>query len=468
MHNRELDYNKPENFIQGIILVHPLEPNSILNCLFDTGKEYLAVYNPETENYDAALSSVNALVNDDTLLTNEAVIATHLAFEKFLYTNSFVDRPHIHWWWNGLFQANRGGDWEQSLIAYIEPLSQFKHVLSCAYYDTMTIGPHQLSRLSCIVLPMDYVPDLAKRLKSYEGKLIGYNPKKTTLRQAIHSIISKHYPEAFTLLNSNHQDINEVCFAQHDPSYNRLAGYFDELYITPPNQNSTLLIRSEKQILHPGYKQYAHGRYLGLHGGSPTDHESNPLIKILALVSRDPKKIADANIRAHFIGFSGDKKIDQLCIVKAYHIFKQLLPLGSHTGIHSYAYYLIKKAIIADFESIHYEKTKTTQLSIAERQEMLESHFNHLLQKIENLVLEINQDDLINYRVHLCEIYNRVVKPIELKQAGSTADTINLSSSPDSFWNRNKNNLMIAGAATLIGAGILAGIAYFSNEKNTP
>ncbi|VVC75126.1 hypothetical protein AQUSIP_04020 [Aquicella siphonis] len=485
-----LDAALSYDFSRRVVLVHPLQSNSILNCLFDTGKEYLAVYDESRQNYNEALSAVNAVVHDDTMLTDDAVIGAHLAFEQNQYTDSFVDRPHIHWWWNGLFQANSGGDWENSLIAYLEPLSQFNHVLGCAYYDTMTVGPHRLSDESCIIVPNDSVGALRARLGSYGGKIIGFDPETTSLRAAINQVIREHFPDSLCLMNQSEEDINEHAMSNgerefndrlcRERDYDRHAGYFNRVFVKTPQGNTAALMSGSSHIEYRAYELFARGKFVGLHSHSPTDHERDWRMKLLMKVSRSPALIGNEANMTHFIGRSGRRQPDQLCIVKAYAVYARLLELHPKTGAHAYANYLMKKALIADFRSIHHE-TGGRPLDKEQLRQMIDHHFDYLLKQLSVMCASGSESDIQKYRAAMQGVYNLVmVLPLEneiesARQGGSdSADRSPVASqsmpraseSSHGFWNRHKNTIIAVGLGMAVVGGLVAGTAYCKSKSH--
>jgi hypothetical protein len=288
-----------EEFSKKVILVHPLQSNSILDFIYKTNRDELAAFDVHSGAPDVFLTAVNAIAKDNTLLSDDALIGSHLDFSTNQYHDSFIDRPHMHWWWNGLFQANSGGDWEQSFFAYLEPLNEFDNVMGCAPYDTMTMGPHKLGSESCILVPLACASLLRERLKSYTGHIVTYNHTETTLRDAINKTLKDRYPQAFKLLNKKGQDINSIAMSDGDKNfdlalcqesdYNQYTGYYNSLYI---GSTDTPLMSGEGQIQFPAFRAYARGRFVGLHSSSPTDVESHRLTNVLKIVSAHPERIS--------------------------------------------------------------------------------------------------------------------------------------------------------------------------------
>ncbi|KTD31492.1 MULTISPECIES: hypothetical protein [Legionella] len=396
------------DFTNRIILVHPLQPNSILDLLFKIGKDHLIAFNSETDSFDVSKTIQNAITQDDTLLTNDAIIGSHLAFSAHQYTHSFVDRPHVHWWWNGLFQANSGGDWEHSLVAFFEPLSAVDNVMGCAPYDTMTMGPHQFTKESCILVPDESVEPLRARLQSYPGKIIGFDPSKETLRSAINRVLEVHYPKAFIMTDKKGHNINELALSGGDnnfnPSqvrernYNSVKGYFEDVFIRSEEGADLIpLMQGEKTLLMPAYQTYAQGRFVGLHSHSPTDIESDRLMKILRTVSVSPNKLPQ--FKPNFVGQEGVRNLNELVLVRTFTICQKLMEYSSETGLHSYAQYLLKKSFLADFRSVHQGQDGQMNMPVSEVQSLIDNHYKQLLRRVETLAnaLELPNDAECNH-----------------------------------------------------------------------
>jgi|GEM_PF-3184825 tetratricopeptide (TPR) repeat protein len=474
-----------DDFASRVLLVHPLQSNSILNCLYDIGKDHLAVFDPIKGQFDAPLSAVNAIVKDNTMLTDDAVIGSHLSFTDDQYTDSFVDRPHIHWWWNGLFHANSGGDWETSLIAYIEPLSSFQNVMGCAPYDTMTMGSHQLSSHSCILVPQDSVDELKERLQNYEGRIIGFDPKTTTLRQAINQTIHNLYPQAFKLVNINGVDINELVLSGGDRNfdtklcdaqdYDQYRGYFRKLFLKFPDAQIEPLMLNGNDIAYQPYKMFSTGRYVGLHSGSPTDNERNALINLLKKASKNPALIFKKENQSHFVGASSDVLPHQLCVIEAYAVYNKLLKLDPNTGAHDYARYLLKKAFIADYRSIYHANGHHDPLDRDYLKSLIETNFEILLQKIDALAKSGTKYDITAYRNTLSRSLD--VSVIADKQDHTALKTEHMpdpkqtsfvsstpsSSSPHGFWYNHRKAITTVGVAAVLGCA--GAYAYYRSFK---
>lgn len=389
--------NPADNFSQRIILVHPLQANSIIYATDET-----LVFDQQNE-LDLMQTLINAYIKKDIMLTDEAVIGSHLHFTQMQYTNSFVDRPHIHWWWNGLFHANSGGNWEDAFFAWLEPMDRFSHVIGCAPYDTMTVGPHQLSEASCILVPQICVSALRERLKQYHGKIIGYDHLTTTLRQAINASIKEHYPETLHLLNKNGKDINEPQLCNNNGQfdnkkcseydYEHNAGYFRSLYIRDKEGPILPLMKGLDSIELPAFKEYQKGRFIGLHQGAPTDVERNKTITVLKLVTNKPESIA--KYADNFIAKGSDPQ--KLCILETYKVYKKLTVFAQNTGAHDYADYLVKKALIADLRSL----CPTAPIEPKALSNLIEPNYEMLLMNVQQVADNPIAKLIQNYRGNL-------------------------------------------------------------------
>ena len=372
-----------EKFIQRIILVHPLQSNSIMNLLYQLNKDDLIAFDYDTNTYDLVKTTTNAIMKDDTILSNNAVIGSHLDFNAHQYSSSFIDRPHVHWWWNGLFQANSGGDWEHSYVAFFEPLVCMEKIMGCAPYDTMTMGPHKFTENSCLLVPDNCVEGLKSRLIKYNGKILGFNPDKEMLRTAINRVLQEHYPNAFNLVGKTGIDINQTAISggnkdfnyalAEELDYNCSNGYFNQVSLQSNGSKPIPLMKGENELLFPEYKRYAKQRFVGLHSHSPTDIEHNKLMNVLKQVSCDFKK---ANkFKMHFIAFG--ENLSELCIVESLKIYEKLIKYSQNTGMHGYANYLIKKALIVDLATV--DSSINGDVHLQKIQDLLESKYQELL-----------------------------------------------------------------------------------------
>ena len=402
------------NFTRRIVLVHPLQHNSILDLMYKLGKDHLVAYDTVKDEIDLPRTTVNAVIVDDTILKDDAIIGSHLAFNVHQYTQSFVDRPHIHWWWNGLFQANSGGDWENSLVAFLEPLDAVEKVMGCAPYDTMTMGPHKLSENSCIVVPHDSVEPLQTRLKDYQGKIVGFDPASESIRSAINRILKENYPHSYTLTGKGGYDINQVAMSDGkrnfnyplatERGYNCSTGYFEHISLQIDSEEPIPLLRGENEPLMEEYKLYSSGRFIGLHSHSPTDVESNHLIKLLRTVSISPNKIH--RYAKHFI--SQSTKLNDLCVLEAFKVYEKLMAYAPITGMHDYATYLLKKALIADLRSIHSDAQGNLNFQLNDLQNLIDCNYQRIVNRLETLsnALSLPDDNELRlYKQQLLEVY---------------------------------------------------------------
>lgn len=379
------------DFASRVLLVHPLQANSILLA---TDEQLVFTDNND---FDLMQTLINAYIKKSIMLTDEAVIGSHLRFAQTQYTNSFVDRPHIHWWWNGLFHANSGGNWEDSLFAWLEPMDQFSHLIGCAPYDTMTVGSHKLSNASCILVPQICVEALSERLKAYQGNIIGYDHQTVSLRQAINATIKQYYPDTLQLTNKDGKDINEPELCNNNWQFNSAkcqeydydhhAGYFKALYVKDEQDQITPLMKGAATIQSADFQAYAQGRFIGLHQGAPTDVERNPIIKTLKAASHNPALTNGDNFIAHA------RNADLLCILEAYKVYQTLIVFNENTGAHDYAHYLIKKALIADFISLGTVPVEYQTLS-----EIIEPNYGMLLNSVRQFAHAPGKQALQTYR----------------------------------------------------------------------
>ena len=301
------------------------------------------------------------------LLSSDGVLAGHLnaMFEwDHRLSDEFVDHPHVHWWMNGLFQANSGGVWEDAAVAYLEPLRNFKHVMGCAPYDVMTMGAHQLSSESCILVPAAYVGLVSAHLSGYHGEVIGYPASGESFRQVVNRTLRQRYHGACQLLNKHGNDINGVGMSSGNQKfkpdvcraydYNQGAGYFRELFVRMTEGGALEhLMNGKAGILLQSYRTYAEGRFVGLHSSSPTDIERIPCFKILKRASQREWQREISQHAPMFIGLAGARRAHDLICCKVYAKSTEMRQYSTATGMHINADYLLIKALIADVRSVH-------------------------------------------------------------------------------------------------------------------
>ncbi|CDZ78294.1 hypothetical protein BN59_02604 [Legionella massiliensis] len=396
------------DFPERVILVQSWAPNSIFNYLMDTNQfDILDVESPKN-------SVVNALALKDGLISNNGTIGGHLDFANNLYTNSFVDRPHTHWTWNSLCQANSGGEWEDAPIAVLEPLSSFANVEGVTPYDTTIMGPHRLSDKAIILVPQGDVQRITERLiqtGTFRGQIKGYDATTLSLREAVRAEISTSYPQAAKLLNSNGHDISAITIASNGYNafangYNHANGYFNAVSIEINGVTKPLMTGTSNVRL-PAYSEYGNGKHIGMHNGSVSDIERDPVFIVLKNVSKDPSKIS-TNL-ANFIGKVGDKNVNNLCSVKAYSSYRALLAYDQSTGTHDFAEYLLKKAIIADFRAYHQQNNNPKPLDTDQLRTMVDNSYEALKDALSRVT--VYSPDLTAYRAILQETHTKVLSP---------------------------------------------------------
>ena len=399
------------NFVDGIVLVTAFATDSVFNYLLDKDPDFLEG-KWEDSNFNKN-NVLRAITTRSDLVTNNGTIGAHLDFEGTLYKDSFVDRPHTHWYWNQLCHANSGGNWESSLIAVLEPLSAFHNVEAIVPYDTCIMGPHHLSAQSAILVPHEVVEGLRTRLKSngesYKGEIIGYDSLTQDLRTAINETIRTKYPNALKLLNKDGVDTSCQVVSENKTlnGYNFSSGYFEQLDMVTKDMKRESLMTGSNKIHLQGYAEYARGRHVGLHSVSLTDIERDPIFQKLKKVSEKPTLISNADNMKHLIGLHGSKKIEQLFVVHAFKTYCRLkADLSVETGAHAFADYLLKKAIIADFRAYHYQQASQGAAPLTEEalRTMVDKSFNNLV----NILKERDSlsDFLNEYRQEMKSVYN--------------------------------------------------------------
>ncbi|VVC75125.1 hypothetical protein AQUSIP_04010 [Aquicella siphonis] len=479
-----------EDFAENVILVSSVQSESAMNFLISDPSYEGLVAEVLSNELDPATV---VFERTEHFIKNDGTIASHLNFTANQYASAFVDRPHMHWTWNGLVHANSGGDWETARIAYLEPLSEFAHVFSCAPYDTMVVGSHTLSRRSIILVPMEILNSLKKKMERYEGEIIGYDPKKMSLRQAVATIIQDKFPHAFRLVNKNKTDICtlsvsdgkrnidiSVC-SHHD--YNQACGYFNAYYIKTEDEEIELM-DSPSTIRLAEYREYTQGRHVGLHHGSATDIESHASFKKLKAVSEHPESAIAKNMSV-LVGAKGAKFIPGLLSVEAYHKYEDLQRYHKGTGLRHYADYLVKKAMIADCRSIHFELGMDGSLKSEQLKSIIDDHYEELLNNLAAVATSGSKSDLLAYRKSLLDAYMKVLGIRELKIAADpsisassrrtsvvpaagpalpAAGNVRVSRSGHSFWSTNR---LAVGIGALVAGGLIVGAAYLLRNRNS-
>ncbi|CDZ77294.1 hypothetical protein BN59_01577 [Legionella massiliensis] len=400
------------DFVERVVLVQSWAPDSIFNYLMDTNQfDILDFETPKN-------SVVNALAEKDGLISKDGTIGGHLDFVNNLYSDDFVDRPHTHWTWNTLCQANIGGSWEDAPVAVLEPLSSFNNVEGIAPYDTTIMGPHRLSDQAIILVPQADVQRVTARLKengTFAGQIKGY-AANLSLRDAVRAEISASYPQAAKLVNSNGREISQVVINKGGNNaaangYNYINGYFNTVSMEINGTVKPLMTGASNASL-PAYREYGQGKHVGMHNGSVSDIEKNPIFKVLKEVSKEPNKIS-TNL-THFIGKEGARDVNELCSVKAYSSYQALHAYDQSTGAHDFAEYLLKKAIIADFRAYHQQNNNPQPLKTEQLRAMVDESYGALKAALNNITTAT--PDLTAYRAILAETHTKVLTPPKIME----------------------------------------------------
>lgn len=457
-------------FEESIILVSCLQAHSVLNILSAMVEYELIVAEILDQGLDAC---TEAVCKTEIFVKNDGTVANHLDFNSNQYKKNLVLRPHMHWTWCGLCHANSGGDWETATVAFLEPLNEFKYIYGCSPYDTMVVGSHRLSQNSIILIPLEGVERLRERLVHFNGKVIGYDSKAMTLRNAIVNIMNQEFSYAGKLLNKNKCDIatlavsngqkeflDHVCQSQgYDMSY----GYFDRYYFKLSEQENDIeLLQSPSTILCEKYREYSRDKYVGLHHGSKTDIEKDITFKILESLSVSPQHEVK-NYHRMLVGGFGLRKIKQLLSVIVYRKCEELQQLGSHTGMPDYGHYLLKKAVIADFHSIHYDLKFDTPLQDEQLRCMIDYYYFKILDCLKTLAVSCRRKDFIAYRRMVSYAYGDVLgsevknalEQLEVKDA--LAYKSQAAQEEYGFWSAP----LVMGLGAAIAMSVVGGIYFY-------
>lgn len=402
------------DFTKGIVLVTALTSDSVINYVLNVLDAKI------TEKILSTTGDIacTTMLMDDGLLERDGTIGRHLNFEHGQFIESFVDRPHIHWSWNGLVQPNSGGDWEASSIAYVEPLAAFENVLGFVPYDTTTVGAHRLSESSLIIVP-DFALDGLKQKKSdYLGEFIAYNPKQENLRQATARIIKERFPNLIELVNKNGTEINRIVVSDDNGINHQLCnlhdydphhGHFNETYYRQNDGHNILLSTGADHIHDPSYHQTSEGRHIGLHAGSPTDIETDIDFILLQNLAKNPELVLDRQNQKRLIGFDTDKSISDLICIKVYEKYIQLSGYGDDTGIHRFAKYLLLKSMMADLRSIQAESKNGPIPTPNQLARMILNHYKNLYDALGKLHVYKDKKSFLAYREALATAYCSVI-----------------------------------------------------------
>ena len=282
-------------------------------------------------------------------------------FHAAQYEESFIDRPHISWAWNQLCHPNGHGSWEESPIAILEPLSEVPNVIGCCPDDTLTMGPHRLSKQSIILVPKKFATLIRKKLieeGNFQGQVHTY-PPSITLRQAIANKISEQFPQSIKLANFKGEEVSTLNLTRensYDHDYIFEQGQFTFLYQLFPNGQKRKFITSiSSEVEYQPFAEYAKGRHLGNHHDFYTDIErKNNILKNLINLSQN---LADRKQYWQYLLSRIDYQDAEQKFL--YQALEKYFNLKRYNGGEDYGLYLLKKVLIAElYESSSVSKTE--------------------------------------------------------------------------------------------------------------
>jgi hypothetical protein len=398
-------------FNKEVILVHAFSPDSIAELFLK--KDLIE----QIDHHNPSQTCITAITEFDFLLTQDGTIGNHLNLQPQQYHESFIDRPHISWSWGQLCHPNGRGNWENSPIAILEPLSKVANVIGCSPDDTLSLGSHRLSEKSILLVPEASVTRISKKLianGSFRGQIQGYAPD-LTLRQAIAQQISSSYPDSLKLTNSKSDDIATLNLtpdnaADHDYFFQH--GYFSYVYTQDADGGRTNFMSTLfKEADDPDFAQYANRRHLGTHDEFYTDIEhSHAALKALVVLSNNLS--TKANYQHRLLTSIDWHDAKQLFLFQTY---QQYLNLVRYQHGASYGLYLLKKAIIVEL----YDPTimDTSILQTDNFQQTVEHTVEQLitvLAGVDDLTL-IDEDDEIslqpaNFPLRSCQAILQQIK----------------------------------------------------------
>lgn len=311
------------------------------------------------------------------VISKKGEIGHHLDFEKRELEKDLINRPTVHWCWNKLVEANINGDWENFLIAVLEPYMDFESKeigkpFNLAPYDTFTFGSHKLSKNSIILIRKGLVPDQLKyafdsHFKGFQGKFVFY-PKNKTLREAV-----------IDTLNNNYADVWHMCdqdgILHGNENIKTDGGYRDVTCIKTKEGKIIQVLKGQNT---KGKALEVEGRMVELHTAATktilrfSDSEDKYFKELdrfkSAIYDRFKKEILNAS--RFFDVIKGETNASNPIFAGKVKQTKNLLGMGSlhcievckrlkkydqATGCHIYADYLIKQALLADIVSLFYE-----------------------------------------------------------------------------------------------------------------
>jgi len=329
------------DLIPHIILTHAINPDNI-NHFFEGMSEN------ETD-YFMINDKARTLRIIQKLFTPDGKVGSHLVLSKSLPT-----RPHMHWSWNQLVQPHSVvNDWEGANIAILEPLSIFESTdhkpIGVASYDTFTIGEHQLSPESTILVPEEVYHEAYKYLTGFRGRILSF-PSGKKIREVIFETLQNHYPQTWHLCDESGELVG-------DKATKSRAGYPSATYIKTTDGRVLRLFEnggSEKhELAAPMLEYIERKRHIGLHMHFPTIRleESDYFNWLVEFTNK--KKIPQG---ARFIAQYKSPEDLKKGALEALEFCQAVERFDLNTRIRDLSHSVISGALLADLASLNKEK----------------------------------------------------------------------------------------------------------------
>lgn len=348
-----------QELAEHIVLVHALSPQVGQYFLEEMEKEY----------YNGILG--NARLVAEKAITKDGTLGSHLDFSQAQFKDGLIQRPHIHWAWNQVVQANGGGSWNNASIVILEPLSAFENgehssVFNIAPYDTCTIGSHRLSENAIVLVPKDVEEAVRTHLTSpaFRGKIISYEaeyqdiPNKNgfvncSLRTAVVKALDENYPEIWHLVDASGGRIGEKDYSA-SLEYDRASGCFKTTCLQKKDGSRLILIsgngEGEDKIHSRAVKEGRNsGKFIGLHIHSDTyclEVEGSYFDHLMQFKENPERHIQNRDFAFNCMY---PKSLGILKAIKFQHAINKY---SLQTRVGEYGNYLLKEAIAADMTSI--------------------------------------------------------------------------------------------------------------------
>ncbi len=324
------------DLIDHVVLVHALPLDPIYNIL------------PEEKQMEMiALSLEDRIVYClKHAITPEGIFGFHLDFKNREFSGNLVRRPHVHWFWNQLVQANAGGNWEESNIAILEPLSTLEESINqkpfgLAAYDTFCFGPHQLSEKARILVPETIIEKAKKAFPKYKDQFIGYKPEKV-LRMGVMEALKSNFPKTWHVCDEKGELLGE----KPETTTN---GFRSCTYLKRDDGKIILLFKNsgkEKadQSSTAVQDMLKLGKFVGLHNNSVTyavdELNKHPYFNTLSEFKLNPKSICGNPL---FAGSIPPEKLGNMGALSALELYQGLLDYDPATGVQAVADYYINE-----------------------------------------------------------------------------------------------------------------------------